>query len=59
MVQRLIDFPCLPTLAYIPGEAFPIDVSFVAKDGEDEYLPSDGYQAVSYTHLTLPTIYSV
>jgi len=43
MVQRIIDYPCLPTMAYIPGEAFTIDVSFIAKEGEDEYLADDGY----------------
>ena len=45
MAQRLIDFPCLPTMAYIPGEAFPLDISFVANEGETEYTPDDGYEA--------------
>lgn len=41
--SNLIDFPRLETVAYIPGEAFTVDVSFIADDGEQEYLVADGY----------------
>ena len=36
--------------------------NFKVVDGENKYvlrIPGEGTEAVSYTHLTLPTIYSV
>ena len=36
-----------------------LDFSHVKSVNLDEYVGLDGSNAVSYTHLTLPTIYSV
>ena len=44
------------------GEALKIisDVGFTSVEAYgDNFVDADGFRAVSYTHLTLPTIYSV
>ena len=54
------------TVIYLPyikaiSENFNTPVSILVKENSkaDQYLDQTNYIAVSYTHLTLPTIYSV
>ena len=40
-------------------EGLSIEKDILSKNGSAKFIPHDVTKAVSYTHLTLPTIYSV
>ena len=41
------------------SNAYPVDQIELVDDGKEKKIPKGRVHAVSYTHLTLPTIYSV
>ena len=50
------------TTEYFNGDTFAADVflkKYALRDSDDNFLEKTPRDTVSYTHLTLPTIYSV
>ena len=54
-----VDYPTIQVLTFFPGASPDVMASSVTAPLERQFGQMPGLNPVSYTHLTLPTIYSV